>query len=157
MQKITPFLWFDNNAEEAMNFYIAVFKNSKTINASRRSGGSPGEAGSFITGTFEIEGQEFMVLNGGPHFQFSSATSFFVSCEDQAEVDYYWDRLLEGGQAQQCGWLVDKFGVTWQIIPRALGELLQDSDAEGAQRVMGAMMKMVKLDVAGLQRAADGG
>jgi predicted 3-demethylubiquinone-9 3-methyltransferase (glyoxalase superfamily) len=156
MQKITPFLWFDNNAEEAMKFYTSIFKNSK-IEESRRCGeAGPGPKGSVMSATFQIEGQEFMVLNGGPHFKFTPAISFFVNCETQAEVDELWGKLLAGGKAMQCGWLTDKFGISWQIIPKALGELLGDKDPQKSQRVMKAMMKMIKIDVAELERAYEG-
>jgi predicted 3-demethylubiquinone-9 3-methyltransferase (glyoxalase superfamily) len=152
MNKITPFLWFDDNAEEALNFYTSVFKNSKVKNALRM-----GPNGAFLTGTFELEGQEFMVLNAGPVFQFNEAVSFFVKCKDQEEVDYYWNKFIDGGgQESKCGWLKDKFGLSWQIIPNALSELMGDKDQVKAQRVMQAMMKMVKIDVKKLQDAYDG-
>ena len=157
MQKITPFLWFNDNAEEAVNFYTSVFKNSKVVSVSRYGEGSPGTKGTFMTGTIQLEGQDFMVLNGGPAFSFTPAVSFFVDCKTQEEVDYYWNRLLEGGNADQCGWLKDKFGVSWQIVPSVLGELLNDPDAAKSQRVMEAMLKMVKLDIAGLKRAYENG
>jgi predicted 3-demethylubiquinone-9 3-methyltransferase (glyoxalase superfamily) len=156
MQKITPFLWFDSNAEEAMNFYTSVFKNSKMGQVRRCGDAGPGPKGSVMSGTFQIEGQEFMVLNGGPHFKFTPAISFFVNCETQQEVDELWEKLSAGGELMQCGWLKDKFGVTWQIIPKALGELLGDSDPQKSQRVMKAMMKMIKIDVQGLRRAYEG-
>jgi predicted 3-demethylubiquinone-9 3-methyltransferase (glyoxalase superfamily) len=156
-QKITPFLWFDTQAEEAMNFYTSVFRNSRKGNVSRYGDAGPGPKGSVMSATFWLDGVEFSALNGGPHFKFSPATSFFVHCKDQQEVDEYWDKLLEGGQAVQCGWITDKFGVTWQIIPDALGQLLGDPDRAKAGRVMQAMMKMVKIDVAGLQKAYDEG
>ena len=153
MQKITPFLWFDSNAEEAMNFYTATFKNSKIGQVRRYGEAGPGPKGSVMTATFQIEGQEFMALNGGPHYKFTPAISFFVSCETQKEVDELWEKLSAGGEAMQCGWLKDKFGVAWQIIPKALGELLGDKDPKKSQRVMKAMMGMVKIDVEGLKRA----
>jgi len=153
MQKITPFLWFDSNAEEAMNFYTSVFKNSKMGQVRRYGDAGPGPKGSVMSGTFQIEGQEFMVLNGGPHFKFTPAISFFVNCETQEEVDELWDKLSAGGEHMQCGWLKDKFGVSWQIIPKALGELLGDKDPEKSQRVMKAMLQMKKLDVKRLQQA----
>lgn len=156
MQKITPFLWFDGNAEEAMNFYTSIFKNSKILSIRRYGEAGPGPKGSVMTGTFQIEGQEFMALNGGPHFKFTPAISFFVNCETQAEVDELWDKLCAGGETMQCGWLKDKFGVSWQIIPKALGELLDDKDPQKSQRVMKAMMKMIKIDVEGLKRAYEG-
>ena len=156
MQKITPFLWFDGNAEEAMNFYTSTFKNSKITNIKRYGDAGPGPKGSVMTCTFQIEGQGFMALNGGPHFKFTPAISFFVNCETQAEVDDLWEKLLAGGEAMQCGWLKDKFGVSWQIIPKALGELLGDKDPQKSQRVLKAMMKMIKIDVEGLKRAHEG-
>jgi predicted 3-demethylubiquinone-9 3-methyltransferase (glyoxalase superfamily) len=153
MQKITPFLWFDNNAEEAMNFYTSVFRNSKVGEIRRCGDAGAGPKGSVLTATFQLEGQEFMALNGGPHFAFTPAISFFVNCETQQELDELWGKLLAGGAAMQCGWLKDKFGLSWQIIPKALGEMLGDKDAKKSQRVMSAMMKMVKIDVEGLKRA----
>jgi predicted 3-demethylubiquinone-9 3-methyltransferase (glyoxalase superfamily) len=156
MQKITPFLWFDGNAEEAMNFYTSIFKNSKIGRVGRYGDAGPGPKGSVMTGTFQIEGQEFMVLNGGPMFKFTPAISFLVNCETQEEVDELWEKLSAGGELMQCGWLKDKFGVTWQIIPKALGELLGDKDPQKSQRVMKAMMKMIKIDVQGLRRAYEG-
>jgi predicted 3-demethylubiquinone-9 3-methyltransferase (glyoxalase superfamily) len=156
MQKITPFLWFDSNAEEAMNFYTAIFKNSKIGQVRRYGEAGPGPKGSVMTATFQIEGQEFMALNGGPHYKFTPAISFFVSCETQKEVDELWEKLSAGGEAMQCGWLKDKFGVAWQIIPKALGELLGDKDPKKSQRVMKAMMGMVKIDVEGLKTAYEG-
>jgi predicted 3-demethylubiquinone-9 3-methyltransferase (glyoxalase superfamily) len=153
MQKIKPFLWFDSNAEEAMNFYTATFKNSKIGQVRRYGEAGPGPKGSVMTATFQIEGQEFMALNGGPHYKFTPAISFFVSCETQKEVDELWEKLSAGGEAMQCGWLKDKFGVAWQIIPKALGELLGDKDPKKSQRVMKAIMGMVKIDVEGLKRA----
>jgi predicted 3-demethylubiquinone-9 3-methyltransferase (glyoxalase superfamily) len=156
MQKITPFLWFDSNAEEAMNFYTSIFKNSKVGQVRRYGDAGPGPKGSVMTGTFSIEGQEFMALNGGPHYKFTPAISFFVNCESQEEVDELWAKLSAGGEVMQCGWLKDKFGVSWQIIPKALGELLGDKDPQKSQRVMKAMMKMIKIDVEGLRRAYEG-
>ncbi|HLW85703.1 MAG TPA: VOC family protein [Candidatus Sulfotelmatobacter sp.] len=156
MQKIRPFLWFDNNAEEAMKFYTSIFKNSKIGGIQRYGEGGPGPTGSVISGTFTIEGQEFMALNGGPTYKFSPAISFFVSCETQAEVDELWEKLSAGGAEVQCGWIRDKFGVSWQIIPKALVELLGDKDPQKSQRVMKAMLKMVKIDVEGLRRAHEG-
>jgi predicted 3-demethylubiquinone-9 3-methyltransferase (glyoxalase superfamily) len=154
MQKITPFLWLDNNAEEAMKFYTSVFKNSKIGKVTGYLKGAPLPAGTFMSGTFEIEGQEFVVLNGGPGFKFTEAISFVVNCKTQKEVDEYWEKLTaNGGQAVQCGWLRDKFGVTWQIIPTVLLELLAVKDRKKAQRVMNAMLKMKKIDIAGLKRA----
>jgi len=157
MQKITPFLWFDNNAEEATDLYVSVFKNSKIGKISRCGDAGPGPKGSVMTATFELEGQEFMALNGGPHFKFTPAISLFVNCETQEEVDEIWNKFLSaGGKADQCGWLTDKYGLSWQIIPKALGEMLSDPDPEKSQRVMKAMMQMVKIDIAGLKRAYEG-
>ncbi|HYZ26310.1 MAG TPA: VOC family protein [Geminicoccaceae bacterium] len=156
MQKITPFLWFDNQAEEAMNFYVGVFENSKVGNVTRYGDAGPGPKGSVMTASFELEGQQFTALNGGPHFKFTEAISFFVSCQTQAEVDELWDKLSEGGQTQQCGWLKDKFGLSWQIIPVALMELMSDPDPERSRRVMEAMLQMTKIDIAKLRQAYDG-
>lgn len=156
MEKITPCLWFDGRAEEAAEFYTSVFKQSKVRKTARYGEAGPGTPGSVMTVTFEIEGQEFMGLNGGPQFQFTPAISFVVHCKGQGQVDYYWERLLEGGAPQQCGWLTDKFGVSWQIVPNALPKMLRDKDEERAQRVMAAMLKMVKIDVKELKRAYKG-
>jgi predicted 3-demethylubiquinone-9 3-methyltransferase (glyoxalase superfamily) len=154
MQKITPFLWFDNNAEEAMKFYTSVFRNAKIGKVSLYPEGSPGPAGTVMVGTFQIEGLEFIALNGGPTFKFTEAISFVVNCETQDEVDEYWEKLTaEGGQEVQCGWLKDKFGLSWQIVPTILSKLLEDKDKEKAKRVMQAMLKMKKIDVEGLKRA----
>lgn len=155
MQTITPFLWFDGRAEEAMKFYVSIFKNSRTLGVTRYGEAGPGPQGTVMSATFELDGQAFMALNGGPMFTFSPAISFFVNCQTQTEVDDLWDRLSEGGEKQQCGWLRDKFGVSWQIVPAVLGELLSDPDPEKANRVMQAMLKMTKLDIAGLQQAYD--
>jgi predicted 3-demethylubiquinone-9 3-methyltransferase (glyoxalase superfamily) len=156
MQKINPFLWFNDQAEEAMNFYTSVFKNSKALSVSRFGDAGPGPAGTVMSVTFELEGRTFMALNGGPLFAFTEAISFFVNCETQQEVDYYWEKLTEGGQPSRCGWLKDKFGLSWQIVPTILGELMSDKDAEKSKRVMQAMLQMVKLDIEGLRRAAAG-
>lgn len=156
MQKITPFLWFNNNAEEAMNFYISLFKNSKIANVVRYGDNGPGPKGSVMTATFELDGQQFMVINGGPHFTFSPAISLFVNCETQQEVDELWEKLSEGGEKQRCGWLKDKYDMSWQIIPAALGELMNDKDAEKSQRVMQAMLQMDKIDIAALKKAYEG-
>ncbi len=154
MQKITPFLWFDSKAEEAMNFYVSIFKNSKIINVTRYGEAGSGVSGTVMSAIFELHGQEFIVLNGGPQFTFSPAISFFVNCETQAEIDELWEKLSEGGKTNQCGWLDDKFGVSWQIVPTILGEMLQqDKDAEKSKKVMEAMFKMDKLDIATLKRA----
>lgn len=156
MQKITPFLWFDNNAEAAVNFYMTVFKNARIINLSRYPEGAPGLDGQVMTGTIELEGQEFMVLNGGPHFKFNEAVSFFVNCETQAEVDELWAKLTaDGGEESNCGWLKDKFGVSWQIVPTLLGRLLGDPNPAKAQAAMQAMLQMKKIESAELQRAYD--
>lgn len=155
MQKITPFLWFDGNAEQAMNFYVSIFKSSKIMHVNRYPKGAPAPEGSLMTASFELNGLKFVALNGGPMFKFSPATSFVVECDTQAEVDYYWDTLGAGGTYNRCAWLDDKFGVTWQIVPRQLGELLSDPDPAKAGRVMQAMMKMQKIDIAELQRASD--
>src|SRR5438270_4275518 len=157
MQKITPFLWFDDNAEEAINFYTSIFKNSKIIDMSRYPPNGPGPAGKVMTATFELEGQQFMALNGGPMYKFTEAISLFVSCKTQGEVDELWEKLSAGGEKGQCGWLKDKFGLSWQIIPTALGELLGDPDPAKAQRAMQAMLQMTKIDIKGLQQAAERG
>ena len=156
MQKIVPCLWFDGRAEEAMRFYQSIFSSAKTFNVMRYTDAGPGPEGSVLSVMFELEGQEFIALNGGPMFKFTPAISLFVKCSTQDEVDMYWTRLLEGGMAQQCGWLNDKFGVSWQIVPVALSGMLQDKDAGKASRVMQAMLKMVKLDIRLLQAAYDG-
>ncbi|MBN1453681.1 MAG: VOC family protein [Anaerolineales bacterium] len=151
MKRITPFLWFDNQAEEAMNFYVSIFKNSKVL------GVTPGPNGIAQSVTFELEGQEFMALNAGPQFKFNESVSFYVDCEDQAEVDYFWDALTaDDGEESMCGWLKDKYGLSWQIIPRQLGELMGDPDPEKSKRVMDAMLKMQKIIVADLQKACNG-
>jgi len=154
MQKITPFLWFDNQAEEAANYYVSVFRNSKITRTARYGDAGPGPKGSVMTVEFELDGNQFIALNGGPHYQITPAVSFVVNCKDQADVDYYWDKLTVGGMPVQCGWLTDKFGVSWQVVPTRLSELLVDPDKAKAQRVMAAMMKMVKLDVPTLEQAA---
>jgi predicted 3-demethylubiquinone-9 3-methyltransferase (glyoxalase superfamily) len=156
MQKITPFLWFDNQAEDAVNFYTSIFKNSRIESISRYGEDTPGIPGKVMTINFQIEGQDFIALNGGPYYTFSSAISFFVSCETQSEVDFLWEKLSEGGEVQQCGWLKDKFGVTWQIVPTILGELMGDQDPVKAQRVTQAMLQMVKLDIQKLKQAYEG-
>jgi predicted 3-demethylubiquinone-9 3-methyltransferase (glyoxalase superfamily) len=156
MQKITPFLWFDGNAEAAANFYVSIFKNSKILNLAYYGEAGPGPKGSVMVATFQIEGQKFMALNGGPQYTISPAISFFVDCETQAEVDELWERLTAGGSEVQCGWLRDKFGVSWQIIPRTLMELMQDKDPVKSQRVFKAMMGMIKIDIEALRRAYRG-
>jgi predicted 3-demethylubiquinone-9 3-methyltransferase (glyoxalase superfamily) len=153
MQKITPFLWFDGKAEEAANFYTSIFKNSKLGQIRRYGQAGPGPKGSVMSATFQLDGQEFIALNGGPQFTFSPAISFFVNCETQEEVDQLWEKLSEGGKTNRCGWLQDKFGVSWQIVPTALGQLLSDPDPEKSSRVMKAMLQMDKIDISGLKRA----
>lgn len=154
MQKITPFLWFDNNAEEALKLYTSIFKNSKVTDVTRYGDAGPGPKGQVMTAAFELEGQKFVALNGGPHFKFTEAISFVVNCETQEEVDHYWYRLSEGGQESMCGWLKDRFGLSWQIVPSVLSKLLGDKDKEKAGRVMQAMMTMKKIDIARLKEAA---
>jgi len=156
MQKITPFLWYDTQAEEAANFYVSIFKNSKILSLMRCGDAGPGPKGSVLTAEFELEGQKFVALNGGPHFKFTEAVSFQVNCETQEEVDYFWEKLLEGGKESQCGWLKDKYGLSWQVTPTILPKLLQDKDPAKANRVMLAMMKMIKIDIATIERAAAG-
>jgi predicted 3-demethylubiquinone-9 3-methyltransferase (glyoxalase superfamily) len=153
MQKITPCLWFDGKAEEAMKFYASIFKNSKITRLMRYGEAGPGPKGSVLSVTAELDGEAFMALNGGPGFTFSPATSFFVACTTQAEVDEFWERLSAGGEKQRCGWLKDKYGVSWQIVPTILGDMLQDKDAAKSRRVMEAMLKMDKLDIARLKQA----
>lgn len=156
MQKITPFLWFDDKAEEAANFYVSIFKNSKIRSVSRYGEAGPGPKGSVRTVDFDLEGQGFIALNGGPLFTFSPAISFLVDCRTQQEVDDLWDKLSAGGDQMQCAWLRDKYGVTWQIVPRVLRELMEDKDPVKSQRVVKAMIQMVKIDIEGLQRAYRG-
>ena len=156
MQKITPFLWYDNQAEEAANFYVSIFKNSKVKNVARYPEGSPGPVGSAMTVDFELEGQEFVGLNGGPNFKFTEAVSFVVNCETQEEVDYFWDKLLEGGAESQCGWLKDRYGLSWQVVPTILSKLFEGKDPEKAKRVMQAMLQMKKIDIEALKQAAEG-
>jgi predicted 3-demethylubiquinone-9 3-methyltransferase (glyoxalase superfamily) len=155
MQKITPFLWFNDQAEEAMNFYVSIFKSSKVGRVTRYGEAGPGPKGSVMSATFQLEGQEFMALNGGPHFSFTPAISFFVNCETQEEVDELWQKLSAGGKKDRCGWLKDKYGLSWQIIPSALGKLMGDKNAAKAQNVMKAMLQMDKIDIARLQQAYD--
>jgi predicted 3-demethylubiquinone-9 3-methyltransferase (glyoxalase superfamily) len=157
MPRITPFLWFDNQAEEAANFYVSIFKNSKIVNISRYGEAGPGPKGSAMTAVFQLDGQEFMALNGGPHFKFTEAISFSVDCKSQQEVDEYWEKLTAGGgKPSQCGWLKDKYGLSWQIVPAVLGQLLADNDPQKSKRVMEAMLKMTKIDISGLKRAYEG-
>ncbi len=151
MQKITPFLWFDGKAEEAMNFYVSIFKNSKIVSVTRYGEAGPGPKGTVMTAAFQLDGQKFVALNGGPQFTFSPAISFVVNCESQEEVDEMWEKLSQGGAKNRCGWLQDKFGVSWQIVPTALVELLQDKDAEKSARVMNAMLQMDKIDIKTLE------
>jgi predicted 3-demethylubiquinone-9 3-methyltransferase (glyoxalase superfamily) len=153
MQKITPFLWFDNQAEEAMNFYVSIFKNSKVLTVTRYGEAGPGPKGTVMSATFQLEGQTFYALNGGPLFKFTPAISFFVSCETQAEVDELWEKLSTGGREDRCGWLQDKYGLSWQIIPTALGEMLGDKDPGKAARVMRAMLQMGKIEIKLLKQA----
>jgi predicted 3-demethylubiquinone-9 3-methyltransferase (glyoxalase superfamily) len=155
-QKITPFLWYDDNAEEAVNFYVSIFKNSRIKDVSRYGEAGPGKAGTVMTITFELEGQEFIALNGGPHFKFTEAISLSVDCQTQEEVDEFWEKLSAGGEKGPCGWLKDKYGLSWQIDPGILGELLRDSDPSKSNRVMQAMLKMNKIDIAALRRAYEG-
>jgi predicted 3-demethylubiquinone-9 3-methyltransferase (glyoxalase superfamily) len=160
MQKITPFLWFDDKAEEAANFYVSLFKNSKIVDTARydeagaKAAGRP--KGSVMVIEFELEGQKFVALNGGPHFKFTEAVSFVVNCERQEEVDNFWDKLSEGGEESQCGWLKDKYGLSWQVVPTALTEMLKDKDSEKSQRVMKAMLQMKKIDIPTLKQAYEG-
>ena len=157
MQKITPFLWFDNQAEEAMNHYVSIFKNSSVGKITRYGAAGPGPKGSVMVASFELEGQPFTALNGGPQFKFTEAVSFVVNCETQDEVDELWERLSAGGAEGQCGWLKDKFGLSWQIIPAALVELISDPDPEKSRRVTEAMMQMTRIDIAKLREAHAGG
>jgi predicted 3-demethylubiquinone-9 3-methyltransferase (glyoxalase superfamily) len=151
MQKITPFFWFDNQAEDAVHFYTSIFRNSKVVSVIRYGEAGPGPKGSAMTVTFQLDGQEFVALNGGPHFKFSEAVSFVVNCETQQEVDEFWEKLSEGGV--QCGWLKDKYGLSWQVVPTVLVEMLQDKDPEKSKRVMEAMLQMKKIDIKGLKQA----
>jgi predicted 3-demethylubiquinone-9 3-methyltransferase (glyoxalase superfamily) len=156
MRKISPFLWFDNQAEEAARFYVSVFKNSKIGRVARYGEAGPGPKGSVMTIAFELDGQHFTALNGGPHFKLTEAISFVVNCEGQEEVDALWDKLSEGGEKSQCGWLKDRFGLSWQIVPSVLVELIDDADPEKSRRVMEAVLQMTKLDIAKLQQAHRG-
>ena len=153
MQKISPFLWFDGNAEEAVNFYVSIFKDSKILNLSRYGEAGPGPKGSVMSATFQLHGQEFIALNGGPHFRFTPAISFFVHCQTQEEVDELWEKLSAGGRKDRCGWLTDKYGLSWQIIPDVLGKMLNDPDREKSKRVMTAMLQMDKIEVKKLEQA----
>jgi len=155
MQKIVPFLWFDTQAEEAMQFYMSVFKNSKMLKVSRYGDSGPGPKGSVMVANFQLDGQNFCALNGGPHFQFTPAISLLVNCESQQEVDHFWDKLSEGGEIQRCGWLKDKFGVSWQIVPTILSQLMSSGDAKQSGNVMKAMLQMKKIEIKTLQDAFD--
>lgn len=155
MPKIRPFLWFDTQAEEAANLYTSIFKNSKIVKVTRYPEGAPGPKGSVMTVAFTLDGQEFTALNGGPLFKFTEAISFVVNCKTQEELDTYWTKLLEGGEESRCGWLKDKYGLSWQIIPAVLSEMLGDRDPQKAKRVMEAMLQMKKIDIAGLKKAYD--
>jgi predicted 3-demethylubiquinone-9 3-methyltransferase (glyoxalase superfamily) len=155
MKKITPFLWFNGKAEEAMNFYVSVFKNSKVLGVTRYGEAGPGPKGAVMTANFELNGQEFVALNGGPQFTFSPAISFVAHCESQQEVDELWGKLSEGGREDQCGWVTDKYGLTWQVIPVALIQMLSDKDARKSKSVMQAMLQMKKIDIPTLKRAYD--
>ena len=157
MQKITPFLWYDDKAEEAANFYASIFKNSRILSVVRYGEGGPGQKGSVMTVEFELEGQQFVGLNGGPLFKFTEAVSFAINCESQEEVDYFWEKLTaEGGAESQCGWLKDKYGLSWQVVPTRAIELLKDKDTAKSQRVMQAIMPMKKIDISKLEQAAEG-
>jgi predicted 3-demethylubiquinone-9 3-methyltransferase (glyoxalase superfamily) len=155
-QKITPNLWFDTEAEEAADFYTSVFKDSRIVSTARYTEGSMGRAGTVMTVDFELNGQRFIGINGGPQFKFDEAVSFAITCEDQDEIDYYWEQLSEGGSEGPCGWLKDKFGLSWQVVPTGMGELFNDPDPTRAERAMKAMLQMGKLDIAALRAAADG-
>jgi predicted 3-demethylubiquinone-9 3-methyltransferase (glyoxalase superfamily) len=156
MPKISPFLWFDSEAEEAAKFYVSIFKNSKITNVSRYGEAGPGPEGSVMTVAFELDGTEFTALNGGPNYEFSGAISFVIDCKDQAEVDYFWERLTKGGEEIQCGWLTDKYGITWQVVPEGLVDCIAGDDPEGSQRAMKAMFGMKKLDIGALRKAYAG-
>ncbi len=156
MQKITPFLWFDNQAEEAANFYVSIFKNSKILKIARHGEAGTGTQGDVMTVEFQLDGQKFVALNGGPRFKFTEAISFVVDCKTQQEVDEFWEKLSEGGEESMCGWLKDKYGLSWQIVPTVLTELLQDKDAKKSKRVMEAMLQMKKIDIKTLKKAYEG-
>ena len=153
MSKITPFLWFDGKAEEAMNFYVSIFKNAKIVGVTRYGEAGPGPKGTVMTAKFELDGQEFVALNGGPQFTFTEAISFVVNCATQQEVDEFWEKLSEGGEKSRCGWLKDKYGLSWQVVPTVLVEMIQDKDAEKSKRVMQTMLQMDKLDINTLKQA----
>jgi predicted 3-demethylubiquinone-9 3-methyltransferase (glyoxalase superfamily) len=155
MHKITPFLWFDNQAEEAMNFYVSIFNNSKIGNVARYGDTGPGPKGQVMTANFQLDGQDFVALNGGPQYKFTEAISFVVNCESQEEVDRFWNALVAGGEPSRCGWLKDKYGLSWQIVPTVLGKLLSDKDPKKSGRVMQAMLQMDKIDIRKLEEAAE--
>ena len=155
-QRITPNLWFDTEAEEAANFYISVFKNSRIVNVAHYTDVGPGEPGTVMTVEFDLDGHRFVGINGGPQFQFDEAVSFQISCETQDEVDDYWERLTEGGEESQCGWLKDRYGLSWQVVPTGMEEVFSDPDPERAKRAMKAMLEMRKIDIEALRSAADG-
>lgn len=155
MQKITPFLWFDHQAEEAVKFYTSIFKHSKIVTIVRYGEAGPGPKGTVMLATFQLDGQEFVALNGGPHFKFTEAISFVINCKTQEEVDHFWEKLSDGGEESRCGWLKDKYGVSWQVVPSVLGEMLRDRDAERSKRVMQAMLKMDKIDIKTLKQGYD--
>lgn len=155
--RITPFLWFDGQAEEAVKFYTSIFKNSRIVESVRYGEAGPGPAGTVMTVAFELDGQPFVALNGGPQFRFTEAVSFVVNCTDQQEVDYYWDRLLAGGTPRQCGWLTDRFGLSWQIVPTSVIDMLKARDPATSQRVMAAVMQMIKIDIAQARQAYEQG
>ena len=157
MQKITPFLWFNNDLEEAMNLYVSLFKNSKIVSVNRSGEAGPGPKGTVMSATFELDGQKFLALNGGPHFTFTPAISMFVNCETQDEIDELWEKLSAGGEKSRCGWLKDKFGLSWQIVPAGLGDMLQDKNPQKAKNTMQAMLQMGKLDIEKLRDAHDQG
>ena len=157
MQKVMTYLWFDTEAEEAARFYTSIFENSKITHVQRYGDAGPGPAGSAMTVDFELDGQRFIALNGGPHFRFTEAISLYIDCADQSEVDFFWSRLTAGGEPGQCGWLKDRYGLSWQVIPRDLPELLGDADPEKASRAMQAMLSMTKIDVEVLRKAHQGG
>ncbi len=156
MKNISTCLWFDTQAEDAAQFYVSMFKNSRVTGISRYGDAGPGPKGKVMTVSFNIDGREFLALNGGPHFKFTPAVSMIVNCDTQAEIDDYWNKLTKEGSPQQCGWLTDKFGLSWQIVPTALADMMTDPDAEKANRVMGAIMEMVKLDIGELEKAFEG-
>ena len=156
MQKIVPFLWFNDQAEEAMNFYVSIFPNSKVTSVSRYGDAGPGPKGTVMSGTFQLDGQEFFALNGGPQYTFTPAISMFINCETQDEVDALWEKLSSGGRTDRCGWLQDRFGLSWQVIPKQLGQMLRDKDPQKSKRVMQAMLQMTKIDIAKLKAAYDG-